>query len=320
MRTLKSKPELPYPMNVSITSPDACLSCGNQHFEKWGSQNGFDIIMCKCCQMGYTWPLPTEEQLRGTNVDTYTIENRLAAYRSNKSHFEQRYRNDLRRISKFTGTGRLLDIGCNLGLFVKAAVNAGYRAEGIELNAACAEYARNTTGIIVFEGLLEKANFPTHSFDIVTLFDVLEHVRNPMVLLQEIRRILRPNGILVLQMPNIRSFMATLMRNQWPWLCPPDHVFHFSPQSLRNILLKSGFRLEIQVTWEPPSDFAGAIVAVLSENCRFFARVERRIGIVRLLTTILQRAWWLLGYGGLVLTFAKPARDSRPPNETAKTS
>ena len=265
--------------------------------------------------MGYTWPLPTDEQLQGANLHIYTVENRLAAYLNNETQFQQRYQNDLNRISQFAGNGRLLDIGCNLGLFVKAALKAGYQAEGVELNSECAEYARNTTGVTVYEGLLEKANFLADSFDVVTLFDVLEHVKQPMVLLMEIRRILRPDGILVLQMPNIRSLMATLMHNQWPWLCPPDHVFHFTPHSLRNILAKSGFLVEVQLTWEPASDFAASLVAMFSKKTRFLARVERHTGMIRFLIAILQRTWWVLGYGGLVLTFTKLSKDCQTPDE-----
>lgn len=256
--------------------------------------------------MGYTWPVPTEEELKIANRQIYTVENRIAAYHRNRLQLETRYQMAISRINRFKSGGRLLDVGCSLGFFVSASIKAGYLAEGVEMNPDSARYAAHEGGIKVFCGTLSEANYADHTFDVVTLYDVLEHVNQPFVLLAELARILKPDGLLVLQMPNIRSFMAAVARDDWPWLCPPDHVHHFSPKSLRLLLLRAGFRVTDQLTWEPALDFATTLLSIGAKYSRIPVAIERRTRITERIIRILQGLWWKFDFGGLVETFATP--------------
>jgi len=138
---------------------------------------------------------------------------------------------------------RLIDVGCSRGHFVRTAADLGFRAEGVEPAPHIAAAAR-ASGLNVQSGLLEEQRFPERSFDAVTMFEVIEHLREPRMLLAECRRILRPGGVLVLSTGNTASWTVAAMGSRWDYFDiarDGGHISFFNPQSLRRLAAGCGF-------------------------------------------------------------------------------
>lgn len=138
---------------------------------------------------------------------------------------------------------RILDVGCSRGQFVRAAADLGYRAEGVEPAPRIAAAACES-GLTVHAGLLEEQRFPDCAFDVLTLFEVLEHLREPLGLVRECHRVLRPGGILMLSTGNARSWTVAAMGARWDYFHiakDGGHVSFFNPASVRLLAARGGF-------------------------------------------------------------------------------
>jgi 2-polyprenyl-3-methyl-5-hydroxy-6-metoxy-1,4-benzoquinol methylase len=140
---------------------------------------------------------------------------------------------------------RILDVGCSRGQFVQAAAALGFRAEGVEPATRIAATAR-ASGLTVHLGLLEEQRFPDGSFDALTLFEVVEHLKQPLELLRECHRVLKPRGILLLSTGNTASWTVAAMRERWDYFDiarDGGHISFFNPSSLRRLAANSGFEI-----------------------------------------------------------------------------
>ena len=140
---------------------------------------------------------------------------------------------------------RMLEIGAAHGGFLRLAQLAGFDATGIEMSPSIVDFARRTFDVDMRLGPLEAAGFADATFDIVVAFDVLEHVRDPGAMLREIRRVLRPEGIVLVQTPQYPGRDAhQLVAARDPFLvhlCAPEHLYLFSAPALEKILALTGF-------------------------------------------------------------------------------
>jgi 2-polyprenyl-3-methyl-5-hydroxy-6-metoxy-1,4-benzoquinol methylase len=146
---------------------------------------------------------------------------------------------------KRAGETRLLDVGCSSGAFLAMVRRQGMEAEGVELSPQAAQTARDA-GFKVFTGMLEDARFPDASFDAITLIELIEHLRDPLALLAECRRILRPGGMLMATTPNGESWTARAMGGRWEVFslrAMGGHVSFFNPRSLGLLAERTGFEL-----------------------------------------------------------------------------
>lgn len=140
-------------------------------------------------------------------------------------------------------TGKLLDVGSAAGFFLEVARKGGYEVCGVELSKFAAAYATESLGLKIHEGQLEDAKFPSRYFDIVTMWDVLEHLRRPLETLQEASRLLRRCGVIVIETLNVDCVGAKILGSRWPLYQPPYHLFYFSLRTLHILLSKAGFRV-----------------------------------------------------------------------------
>jgi 2-polyprenyl-3-methyl-5-hydroxy-6-metoxy-1,4-benzoquinol methylase len=141
---------------------------------------------------------------------------------------------------------RLLDVGCSSGALLMSALQAGLDAEGVEPAPRAAEAAR-AAGLTVCSGTLTEAAFPTERFQAVTLMEVIEHLPQPMEVLQEVHRILAPGGVLVVGTGNADSWTVAVMGDRWDYFDVGrygGHISFFSPQSLDRLAARCGFRIE----------------------------------------------------------------------------
>jgi 2-polyprenyl-3-methyl-5-hydroxy-6-metoxy-1,4-benzoquinol methylase len=137
---------------------------------------------------------------------------------------------------------KLLDFGCGLGRLCQVAEEYGIRATGIEPDANAREKACKSSGLRAYASLgsLREAQ-PEAKFDIVTMWDVIEHLREPWKELKELSTMLRPGGCLLLSTPNAASLRARVERKRWENYVNPTHFYYFRRDSLRSVFRKSGF-------------------------------------------------------------------------------
>ncbi len=164
---------------------------------------------------------------------------------------DERFGPLLKRLKTLVARGHLLDVGCGSGNFLKAAHDHGqWRLTGIEPCHSAAEQAHCAVPVPVLETTLQQAAFPLHHFDVITLLGVLEHLHDPLATLQFAHRLLKPQGVLAIYVPNFRylrlkdtGLLAWVRRRGWSCLAPQEHLFHFTPSSLAQLLRQAGFEM-----------------------------------------------------------------------------
>jgi 2-polyprenyl-3-methyl-5-hydroxy-6-metoxy-1,4-benzoquinol methylase len=147
-----------------------------------------------------------------------------------------------RSVEQVTSEGRLLDVGCATGNFLDRMRKRGnWQVWGVEVNEDAARYAQERFGLDIFIGEVCEASYPARYFDAVTLWDVLEHLHDPLGTLKEIRRVLKDDGVLILSVPNSDSFDARIFGDCWIGFDPPRHLYAFSTKTVKRLLTETGF-------------------------------------------------------------------------------
>jgi len=153
------------------------------------------------------------------------------------------YRSRL-NIIPFTGEGKLLDIGCGNGRYLSALQKLGWQTYGIEQNPGSSEYARTELHLKVETGDLLNYEYKDRFFDVITMWHSLEHLYEPIPTLNEVKRILKDDGLLVIAVPNVDSFAAKVFKENWYQLEIPIHLIAFSPDSITRMLDSAGFKVK----------------------------------------------------------------------------
>ncbi len=146
----------------------------------------------------------------------------------------------MKRISNYKAEGTILDIGCSSGAFLSTMKGPSWKLYGIEMEESTAQKARAATGATVFVGDAVAAPFDPGMFEVITSFDLLEHVYDPPVA-DESLGMAKAREHLLLLVPNIDSWEARLFRSYWYGLELPRHISHFSPRSMRHLIGKIGY-------------------------------------------------------------------------------
>ena len=147
----------------------------------------------------------------------------------------------LKKLGKFKKEGnKLLDIGCCTGFLLDEAKNMGWDTTGVELSTWASRYAAEKFNLKIYNMSLEEADFPDEYFDIIIMQDTIEHLQYPRQVLLEINRILKINGILYINTPDIESLTSKILKAKW-WGINQFHLYYFSKNSLNWILNLSGF-------------------------------------------------------------------------------
>jgi 2-polyprenyl-3-methyl-5-hydroxy-6-metoxy-1,4-benzoquinol methylase len=137
---------------------------------------------------------------------------------------------------------RLLDVGAHVGVFVEVAQERGWDAQGLEPSVWAVDEGRKR-GLNVIQGTLRDAELDSESFDVVTMWDVVEHLIDPATDIREAARLLKPGGVLCVHTVDIDSPFARVMGRRWPWLVEM-HLYFFSPKTLGTMVERAGLRVE----------------------------------------------------------------------------
>jgi SAM-dependent methyltransferase len=210
-----------------------------------GTGMWFAVVQCENCGLCYTNPRPAQSSQAQFYPPDYSC-HQLRCEARGTSLF-RRTRSRLRRWQPpfaWHGDGRLLDFGCGAGRFLTRMKEHHWQVTGIDLSATAVERARQASGARVLAGTLPHADLDPNSFDVITMWHSLEHVPDPMRVLQEARRLLTWNGMLVIAVPNLAGLAFRIFGSHWHGLDLPRHLTHFTPWTLRLMLERSGFRVQ----------------------------------------------------------------------------
>lgn len=211
-----------------------------------------------------------------------------------------------REILPWMGQGRLLDVGCGPGVNLKTFQEQGWDVYGIEMSEAAVTQARERVGDRIHQGTLETTPFKDESFDVILLSHSLEHLFSPIDELARVRRLLKPEGRLVIAVPNADSLEAKLFGRWWvPW-DPPRHLYHFGKTTLTRLLKQAGFRVIRLRTG------VGSLFFMASLERVWIQRLGHTLPARRLIEKLMARPFCLaaghLGYGTEITVYAVKAR------------
>jgi len=163
-------------------------------------------------------------------------------YLADEPVFRAEFRRRLRVVQAAGGHGMLLDVGCASGALLREAERAGFTASGIEPSAEMAELAAARTGCPVRAGSIEAALVAAARYDVITLFDVLEHLVDPVPVLRKLQLGLMPGGLLAVTVPDFGGLWARVSGPRWPFVTPWEHLLYFTRRTLRAALCTAGFQ------------------------------------------------------------------------------
>lgn len=219
-----------------------CKLCGSET-GLWGNKNYYNLFYCRSCGLVFVYPLPDPKSVYNEDYFSGAKEGfGYVDYDVDKEPMVPTFNKYINLFAKYgKEKGSIFDIGAATGFFLKIAQNRGYKVSGVEMSQYATEVARNS-GIDVYGGDLIPLHLESEKFDIVTMLDVLEHMTDPFSELLEVKRILKPDGLLVVNAPNGQSLLAKILKTKWHLVLPPEHLFYFSPKNLSKFLESNGFK------------------------------------------------------------------------------
>ncbi len=190
-------------------SKEPCFLCGGaDSFEAEftgikAEGRSYDLLFCKTCKLGKTDPFLDEKKLKEIYSSAVYREDDSTRFFSPIEKIISLFRTGrCKRVERYSGTGRILDIGCGRGDFLALMAGRGWGATGLELDRRILSQGRRVKGVDLRFGGLEDVKFPEAHFNAVTFWHVFEHLRDPLWALRECNRILKPGGLLVVAVPN----------------------------------------------------------------------------------------------------------------------
>ena len=278
-----------YPATPSYDPARACYSCTSPQLASHG-----EIVRCRACGMIFADPQPDAQSLARAYRE---VQDPL--YLQETSGREATFATTLRRLETLRQPpGELLDVGCYTGVFMRVASTHGWSVTGLELSRWAAALARATGIGPVHETELVDAPLAPASLDVITMWDVIEHVPAPGLLLDAARRLLRQGGLLALSTHILDSRIARLLGRRYPFLMGM-HLCHFTRHTLRRLLVDRGFEVALMDTHER----AVQLRYVMERASHLLGRLRPlldRFGSTTFATRHLVRIRWL----GLVEAYA----------------
>jgi 2-polyprenyl-3-methyl-5-hydroxy-6-metoxy-1,4-benzoquinol methylase len=245
----------------------------------------FTLKRCSGCNLVYINPRPDEKTLNDaySSREASLIVN-FAKQKINKDAkhgldvlVAKRFIKQLDEIVPIKPDTKILDVGCSFGMFLfRARALKTFQAMGVDVSQPFVDYARKELGLEnIFLGRLQEWNIPAKTIDVVRLWHVLEHLTDPIAMLSEIKRILKDDGIFILQVPCYRNVIAKIFRSHWVFYSVPVHLYHFTPETIAKILTKAGFDV-IKIEGElMPFEISGSLFRLLGGNLvKFIEKVE----------------------------------------------
>jgi 2-polyprenyl-3-methyl-5-hydroxy-6-metoxy-1,4-benzoquinol methylase len=233
-------------MATEVLETVVCNSCGSTRSKRTlrgadvrcGTPGVFNVVRCSDCGLHYVNPRPTLEEIGKHYPPDYS--------EHTEGHWANPFVSTEADIvaSYFDAPGSVLDIGCASGAFLLAMHHRGWRLSGTDTSEQAHEIAKAVPDADIRLGYLRRGDFPPASFDAITLWSVFEHLHDPLDTLRIIRELLKPEGRLFMVVPNYRGLERMIFRTRWFALELPRHLYHFTPETMEQMLHKGGFEVD----------------------------------------------------------------------------
>lgn len=233
------------------------------------SKEIFEIWGCNNCRLRFTQSAPDAEHIGAyyQSAEYISHSNTQQGLVNRLYHLVRKITlaGKARKIARETGrnTGKLLDIGAGTGAFAATMQQAGWQVTGLEPDSAARETARNTNGVQLLPAE-ELYQLPRESFDVITLWHVLEHVHDLHGYLKQLGNLLKADGLILIAVPNYTSHDAHYYGSDWAAYDVPRHLYHFAPESMQQLVELHQLRL----VKKSPMWFDSFYVSMLSEKYR----------------------------------------------------
>ena len=214
-----------------------CNICGLSYHRLLYTIDKYNVVKCRNCSLVYVNPRLTPSEL-----ETFYEGDYYEKYKS-PSYLEMRkWERLVDNIRTYKKGGKLLDVGCSTGNLLNIAKDY-FEVYGIEIARWSSKFAREQHNLDIFKGTLEERNFPDSTFDIFFASELIEHLHNPSLFIEEAKRILKKDGLLALTTGNSHSIMAKLRKEKWRYFAPKYHLYYFSPKTIKDLLLRQHFKI-----------------------------------------------------------------------------
>lgn len=233
-----------------------CYLCGKKTVSPLFNKLDYTILKCSNCSLlsldfdkEYTKFLKTYYR-----KGYFTGNKKLRAYANyadDRPNIETNASKLLKKARKYVKNGNVLDIGCAMGFFMDRAEKHGFTSYGVEVSDYASQIAQKQFKKRIFKGSVEEfikngnklPEFSRLTFDLITLSDIIEHVKDPRGVLTGLKTVLKPNGVITIQTGDVSSIWATLMGKNWHFYAPPQHLYFFSKKTLKTLLEQAGYEV-----------------------------------------------------------------------------
>ena len=211
-----------------------CLLCKSEQLYDLPLYEKAFLTKCKKCNFTFSKKSPTENELLN-HYNNYGRSDYLSPITI------KRYNELLDNFEMYKKTNKILDVGCGIGYFLFEAKKRGWRVYGTEYTDSAVRICKEK-GILINKGKLDINNYQLESFDIITSFEVIEHINNPLEEISNFKNLLRLGGLAYVTTPNFNSLSRHILKSKYNVITYPEHLSYYSPRTLKKLFKKTGFK------------------------------------------------------------------------------
>lgn len=212
----------------------SCLLCNSKNLNPLKGYEAFHLCKCIKCSFVFARQIPTEKELI-EHYSNYGRNDYLSPITI------KRYHELLDQFEPYRKTNNLIDIGCGIGYFLEVAKERGWNVYGTEYTDEAIRIC-SEKGITMKQGKLNPEDFSGIEFDIITSFEVIEHINNPQEEIQNFYKLLRKEGLVYLTTPNFNSLLRFRLKDKYNIICYPEHLSYYTPKTLKLLFSSASFK------------------------------------------------------------------------------
>lgn len=246
-----------------------CNLCGSGNIKLLHKKDNFNILRCNSCRFIFNDQASSSPvEIQDAGEKNLNIDKVKATFDKEKELYFERFRKELVGITKYKKSGRILDIGCGPGYFLELARREGWETHGVNTDKNEVEFCKQYLGLAVKYGELDEKQYPEKYFDVVTLFHTLEHISSFQQTILTVKKIIKPHGLIVIDVPNVNDLRRILLKENWAQF-RKGHLWYFSVATLRLLLIRFEFRI-LEIKPHGGSEISFALDKIFGINTKEF--------------------------------------------------